>query len=530
MANIPKLETGQALRASLVDRQQYGPRGDLKVARTGEGLVALLDESSHVLAYASDAGTTVDLARLDAIDPTIAGTIVPYVNAFIADTGQKVERYWRTKLYRLVTVSAPTAPGVRTAQKQPKRTLTSFSAPVADPSAGLTPFAAPAPKVEAVEVVEPEPVEVAPTVVTTVATTVTQTVVEPESDEDIPGLRILPKASVKPAGKGWVKVGTVVVRETDLNTLRDAWSLRQSGVPSAVLVTGPSGTAKTALVSAFAASLGVPFLKVDGGSIRTADDWAGAFRQDPNTHVWSHRWSPFARVLRKGEPAIVLIDEVSRTESPQALNALLGLLDWTGSLTVPDSNATLTMPAGVLVIATANIGPEFVGTLPIDGAVRQRFPHGVRMGYPDERIEVALLNDLTGIDPEVGKRLVKMADMQRLNREDPQLYPSGQIISTRVLVDIARRIAVCATEPREAVWSTLRAQFDPGDEKALSVCVDTQFPKPVDEDDATLVEVDDEPETWTCPVCGTISDRSLTVCRKAFCNAPKPSPLITLRP
>ena len=69
-----------------------------------------------------------------------------------------------------------------------------------------------------------------------------------------------------------------------------------------------------------------------------------------------------------------------------------------------------------------------------------------------------------------------MAVQQRIHRDDAQQYPSGAIISTRVLLSIAKRIAL-GTDARAAVMSTLNAQFDPGDDAALSVVVDSQFPK-----------------------------------------------------
>ena len=70
-----------------------------------------------------------------------------------------------------------------------------------------------------------------------------------------------------------------------------------------------------------------------------------------------------------------------------------------------------------------------------------------------------------------------MANQQRQHRDDAQQYPSGAIISTRILLSIAKRIAKRNTEPRKAVIATLRAQFEPGDDAALSVVIDSFFPK-----------------------------------------------------
>lgn len=468
MANIAALPDAQTmLRAGKPIEGKtfdYGPHlHSVLIVNT----LSLLDAGDRVLAWVSNVPADYNVSLRA---PGLTAQTVPYVNKFIAHTGLKVERYWRTKEYRLVPVP------------------------------GTAPVSLRAPKVAAIK---PEPVEtfdlepeLEPDVEVEVEVEVPAVTItvphraEHLGDETIPGLAVPPKVKVTNGGKGYTRVGDIVVPDADYRTLTDAWKLRAAGNPAGVLITGPAGTAKTALAQAFAASMGIPFLKVDGGSIRTADDWAGAFRQDPNTKTWAHRWSPFAQVLRAGRPALVLIDEVNRTESPQALNALLGLMDWTGSLSVPDANASLVLPPGILVVATANIGPEYVGTLPIDGAVRQRFPYGVRLDYPTENVEAALVAHLTGVSKPIGERLVKMAAQQRLNREDPQQYPSGSVISTRVLLDIARRIADCKADPREAVLATLRGQFDPGDEAALSVCVDVQFPAPKAPDAVTEVQPD----------------------------------------
>lgn len=502
MANIDQtLPSGRAIHA---DPRKSGPYGDHLVTVVEQDQVSLRQATNLLATF--EAGTySVDLPLLDRIAD--ASRLVPYVNAFLGGEG-RVEKYWRTKSYRIAGQPAPkpraafaVQPNVAPAGAQPAVTTTQEAQPVA------------------------------------VATTlVAEATPEPVSITDIAGVEVPKKVSVRKMKRGYVRVGEVLVKESDLDTLQDAWALRAAGVNRSVLITGPAGTAKTALVRAFAASLGVPFLKVDGGAIRTADDWAGAFRQDPATRTWSHRWSPFAQVLRLGQPCVILVDEITRTESPQALNAFMGLLDWTGALLVPDAHAVLRLPAGVLIVATANIGPEFVGTLPLDGAVRQRFADGVRMDYPPEDIEAALLNDLTGLDSDVCTRLVTMAVTQRANREDPQMYPSGSIISTRVLLDIARRITTCNRDPRNVVVSTLSGQFDPGDQAALSVAIDTQFPAAPIEDDDEVDEAEDGTTAtpWDCPSCGRSNPADMLVCWGPDCTYTRPAqapgqPLITLQ-
>jgi len=448
VANIAKLPDGTAIIAAghgPGHRLVYGPH---LVVEVGTAAVSLEKPDGTTLAILANGGKpTVGLTRLDPIT-------VPYVNRFLSSTGKVVIKDWRTTQYRVKTRrTGPKVRKIRAVVDQPKAVA---ATPVVSSN-------------HTAKAVTDEPKHAAGAVITVSG--------DVERTSSIPGMLYLDKVTLKGAGRGNTDCGGIVIPTAQFTVLEDAWHIAQQGKPAAVLLTGAAGTAKTMLVRAFAAYLGVGYLKIDAGAVRTADDWAGAFRQDPNTKTWAHRWSPLALALREGKPCVIHVDELTRTETPAALNAFMGLLDETGTLLVPDANAVLTMPKGILVVATANIGPEFVGTLPLDGAVRQRFPYGVRMTTPSESVEAKLLVKRTKISDEVAVALVRMANQQRQHRDDAQQYPSGAIISTRILLSIAERIAQRNANPREAVISTLQAQFDPGDDAALSVVIDAFFPK-----------------------------------------------------
>ena len=443
MANIPKLPSGVAIATTLPPGKvlPYGPHLTVKVEGSTASLAKLADGTKLVLVSANGTVHGVNLAELDDIT-------VQYANRFLEETGRSILKDWRTKEYRLK--------GGKRRAKRNRAVATTHTAP---------------PKVEQPTMQKPLITEgEAKGAVITVSGDNTKR-------SNIPGMLFLPPVALKGAGRGWVDLDGILLPKEQFTSMLDAWHLAQDGDQASFLLTGAAGTAKTQVVRAFAAYLGVGYLKVDAGAVRTADDWSGAFRQDPNTKTWAHRWSPFAQALRAGQPCIIHVDELTRTETPAALNAFMGLLDETGTLAVPDANDILTMPKGILVMATANIGPEFVGTLPIDGAVRRRFPYGNRMAAPPEAVEIKVLTSRTGVDEPTAQALVRMANGQRQHRDDAQQYPSGGIINTALLLSIAKRIVKRSTPAREAVWSVLHAQFDPGDDKALSLLVDAQFPK-----------------------------------------------------
>jgi len=112
-------------------------------------------------------------------------------------------------------------------------------------------------------------------------------------------------------------------------------------------------------------------------------------------------------------PGVVLVlDELNR--APVAVhNALLGLLDQLARFVIdleePERRIVPLAP-GAVVVATANIGSEFVGTEMVDGALLDRFAV-LRLGYPQE--EEALLVELAGVTPRQAGELEQRLDQAR---------------------------------------------------------------------------------------------------------------------
>jgi hypothetical protein len=470
MANIPALPTGRAIldkgKASEGNASSYGP-GGCTVVLNGSTL-SLLDPSRRSVATVQS-GVPGYMVRNDRVDPASVG----YVNRFIADWGL-VKRDWRTKTYRLVSgMTDALAEAVESAPEMPRTVV------------------APAPVEVAPAPVVATPVEAESTVV--VATE--QVVIAAPVAGPVQDLRAL-----IPAPERGPKVKRKVIAGEDITVLdgvhvptkfhdRLVRSLkrRQEGRRGAVLVTGPSGTAKTLLVRRFAASVGLPFIIISGGKVRTADDWFGGLKQDHETGRWEFKYNPFGAALKLGSQCIVLLDEANRAETPQALNAVLSLLDDSKSVWSPDAGEYFTLPDGMLVVATANVGAEYVATQPMDAAVVQRFGTGIRLGYPAPKVEVEVLVAITGIDKAKAETLVAMAGHQRPLKDDLMKFPSGTGISPRMLVDIATDILDGASD-RDAVDATFEAQFPTEDAENLGIIVDTYFPR----EQASTLDVDTE--------------------------------------
>jgi len=453
MPNVKGLDTAPALLTSLTPGEPtaYGPHAT--VALTGQMLTLAAAKGGAVIATVNFATTKprvkADLRRID------GDTITP-VNALLSPYG-KVKMYWRTKEYRWHPVDGTASAPVG----QPAAAPAAPAAPVVSPAAVTAATATVAPAA----VVQPRP---AVTIRVNAAGGKGVTIATERTFEGR-------QPTVKRATKTYSQVGQVMLPHTDVETLEIAWALRQAGDPAGVLITGPAGTAKTRLAQEFAFTKGVPFLKVDGAAIQTSADWYGQFIQDP-TGTWVWEWTDFALAILRGDPMVILIDEINRPENERALNGLMGLADWTATYKPVGAPQALHLPPGILLMATLNEGVEYVGTVEVDAAVRDRFSWGVRMDYSVEVVEARILmSQAPGLDKETAKRLVRVAASQRAKRDDDTLFPSHNVLSTRTLISIARAITLTKCEPTVAIWAAVRGRFIREDEAAMGVLIEAQF-------------------------------------------------------
>jgi MoxR-like ATPase len=455
MPNVTGMDPAPTLRGPARGPAPYGAHAFTTV--DADGTVHLVAAASGATLATVTADDRCKVALAAIANPLLATA----TNAFVRPYG-KVKVYWRapkgTNPYRWHPVNgAPTKPATVARERtvRPAAPVVTPAAPVAvQPEAQPAPVAVPATVQRIESEVLPHPVK------------------------------------VKQVTKSITALGDVMVPNDDHATLETAWSIRSTGAPAAVIVTGPAGTAKTRLIAEFAASKGVGLIKVDAGTIQMATDWYGTMVQDA-AGQWTWEWSDLALAVMRGTPCIILIDEINRTESARAQAGIFGLLDWTRQVKPTGAPHSLRLPAGIMFAATLNEGPEYVGTVEVDAALRDRFAWGVRMSYTAEVIETrVLMKAAPTLDKDVAKRLVRVATTQRAKRMDDTLYPSGNVISTRVLIDIALAITVANREPSAAIWAAVRGRFWVEDEPALRVAIEAQFgptPEPItdlpDDDD-----------------------------------------------
>jgi len=188
-----------------------------------------------------------------------------------------------------------------------------------------------------------------------------------------------------------------------------------------VILIGDQGTGKTTFGYKLADVMGWPSpCKVEIAAVNQAIQLFGSNSAIEGTTRFNKSY--LLEYLRRatiaheeGLPGIwlVILDEWNR--APAKIKAPLhGCLDGTRQLTIPteEGSRTIVVPPNVVLVATANIGGEFVGTHQLDPADMDWF-YPVRMESMPEDFEVGMLVDKTGILESQALKIVRVARMLR---------------------------------------------------------------------------------------------------------------------
>ncbi len=154
-----------------------------------------------------------------------------------------------------------------------------------------------------------------------------------------------------------------------------------------ILMDDVPGVGKTTLAKALAKTLGLDFKRVQFTPDLLPADILGASVFHPGTGDFHmHKGPVFTNIF--------LADEINRA-SPRTQSALLEAMN---EKHVSLDGTLHSLPEPFLVIATEN-PMEYHGTYPLPEAQLDRFAMRLKLGYPDEEAEFALLNDRRTSDP-----------------------------------------------------------------------------------------------------------------------------------
>jgi MoxR-like ATPase len=218
-----------------------------------------------------------------------------------------------------------------------------------------------------------------------------------------------------------------------------------------VLVTGPRGAGKTRLAGWAARKLDRHFEICHlGSAVDPESVLQGTTRLENGQTVFTR--SRFVEAVTV-PGAIVALDEVNRAGDPKSQGMLMSATDEQRRLYLEQEapgRQVVDMAAGVVIVATANIGPAYCGTEALDLAFLDRLVK-VRIQFSDREPEVLRS---WGLGDRETRRVMKIAAEIRKQHECGAMPDT---ISTRGLVRVARMLSsgIGAYEAFEATLAFL---------------------------------------------------------------------------
>jgi len=238
----------------------------------------------------------------------------------------------------------------------------------------------------------------------------------------------------------------------DLDLLAAAHRLHKN-----VLLAGPTGSAKTSLVYAYGVRSGLPVINVacnGGADIRQL---IGGWSPKPDG---GYHFAPGELVLGAMHGAVILLNEINMLP-PKIAAVVFGLLDRRRTIYLPDaagSEFPTQVKAHPATCILADYNPGYIGTRPLNEALRNRFAIKLTWGY-EPTVEAELVTSTS------------LLEMATKLRERSMVGDINTPISTNALMEFEELAWDDGLGFEFAVYNFLNS-FDPDERKVVSEVIE----------------------------------------------------------
>jgi len=194
-------------------------------------------------------------------------------------------------------------------------------------------------------------------------------------------------------------------------------TVSNSGRNINILIRGLSGCGKSELVAQYAASRDRPLAVLEIGRLSESSQIFGSKSIENGSIVYQP--GLFTEAIQT-ENAVIHLQEINRSETDKALNAIFSVLDETfRGIWLDEVQRVIKVAPGVTFFATMNEGYQFIGTMPIDEALANRFAVNIELGYLPKDFEVTLVMTRVKLPPTQAVDLIELVNRLRTNSQEP---------------------------------------------------------------------------------------------------------------
>lgn len=210
-----------------------------------------------------------------------------------------------------------------------------------------------------------------------------------------------------------------------------------------IMLVGPPGVGKTAMIANACARMRWPMTRFNGNRDVTAGDFVGTYEARNGATEWVD--GPLVRAMKQGH--VLVLDEYDHMPS-ECSSVMHSVLEHGGSLTIVANGGEVVRPhANFRVVATANTGGfgDDSGLHPAaqvqDAAMRSRFDAVYHVDYMDGDHEAQVLVNVTGIGADHAERIVEFAHDTRTATRSGDLSHAVSLRETIAWARMATRHA-----------------------------------------------------------------------------------------